>query len=205
MALKSFKCLECEGAFTREHYTGRHPAICSALCRNRRAFRKAKVKMRPKCIVPDCERSADYKKLGVCNSCYYRLKRTGTIERRPPKTMTLGTNGYVKILDHAHPLAARGYVYEHRAVLFAAIGPGPHRCHWCGVEVDWIKGFCRAGALVPDHLDGNKQNNDRANLVPACNPCNAARGLFMRWVMRHADDPFLWAMYLQAKKLAVAS
>jgi hypothetical protein len=30
--------------------------------------------------------------------------------------------------------------------------------------------------LVPDHLDGNRLNNDPANLVPACTPCNVMRG-----------------------------
>lgn len=28
------------------------------------------------------------------------------------------------------------------------------------------------GALVVDHLDGDKANNDIANLVPSCNTCN---------------------------------
>ena len=51
----------------------------------------------------------------------------------------------------------------------------------------------------PCDLDGNKQNNSLSNLVPACNPCNSARGLFMAWVRAHKDDPYLWAMYEAAR------
>jgi hypothetical protein len=30
--------------------------------------------------------------------------------------------------------------------------------------------------LCVDHLDGDRSNNDEANLVPACQPCNPQRG-----------------------------
>lgn len=38
-----------------------------------------------------------------------------------------------------HPLVTndRGQITEHRVVLYDAIGPGPHPCHWCGKLLDW--------------------------------------------------------------------
>lgn len=78
-----------------------------------------------------------------------------------------------------HPLRPPGssYIYEHRLVLWNKIGPGPHPCyHGCGRMIDWIPGAgARRGSLVVDHLDNSTQNNDPANLVPSCNPCNQGR------------------------------
>lgn len=116
---------------------------------------------------------------------------------------SLGTNGYVRLTLPNHPLAVRSYVYEHRAVLYDAIGPGEHPCHWCQRLVSWQRGRMGSGVLVPDHLDGDKANNNRANLVPACHDCNVRRGAFMRWLRDHSDDPTLWALLDSYRKLAV--
>lgn len=75
-----------------------------------------------------------------------------------------------------YPPDAR-YAYEHRLVLWEKIGAGSHPCHHCGVVVTWMpgrRGNVR-GALVVDHLDDNKRNNDPVNLVPSCSPCNRTR------------------------------
>ncbi len=78
-----------------------------------------------------------------------------------------------------HPVAhADGRVRVHRAVLYDKIGPGPHPCHWCGLSVDWYGD----PELHADHLDANTWNNDPANLVASCPPCNSAR------TMREADS-----------------
>lgn len=85
---------------------------------------------------------------------------------------------FVKIVGH--PLAdIRGWVAEHRVVLHDKIGPGEHRCHWCGKAVVWRQGrrpWRAEESLVVDHLDDNGQNNDFANLVASCVGCNGLRG-----------------------------
>lgn len=76
-----------------------------------------------------------------------------------------------------HPLAhKRGIVREHRVILYEKIGDGIHKCHWCGKEIEWqTLTNIQSDSLVPDHLDGNPQNNDPCNLVPSCNSCNSKR------------------------------
>ena len=80
------------------------------------------------------------------------------------------TSGYRGIYKPGHPLAdSTGQVYEHRLVLHAIIGDGPHGCRWCGKPVNWGDG------LYADHVDDNPLNNNPVNLVPSCNGCNINR------------------------------
>ena len=83
------------------------------------------------------------------------------------------TTTYLTVsVGEGHPLAqADGRTRVHRLVLFDAIGPGAHPCHWCQKIVHWEA----EPALVADHLDGNTWNNDPGNLVPACFVCNIHR------------------------------
>lgn len=105
-----------------------------------------------------------------------RLRAKETGPRRPKGTGYLRPDGYLQLGGmHDHPTAdCRGIVYVHRQVLYDAIGPGWHPCHWCGALVTWRKGFT-TDVLVADHVDFDRSNNDRTNLVPSCNICNATR------------------------------
>lgn len=111
---------------------------------------------------------------------YGRLRKRGSIgpaERRNvmPGTGSIDAYGYVIRHDPAHPLArAQGKVPEHRAVLYDTIGPQPQPCHWCGQVLMWTA-ESQGDRICVDHLDWNRQNNDPANLVPACLQCNAQR------------------------------
>ncbi len=77
-----------------------------------------------------------------------------------------------------HPLAPpSGAVAISRVTLYDRIGPGEHPCHWCGDLVEWMvgRGVRNPRALLVDHLDHDATNDDPANLVPSCNPCNSHR------------------------------
>ena len=196
--LRTRTCQVCSSEFSYPIGRGSDRKLCSDLCRNAR--RHANSKTKPLCVVEGCKNPRGYSD-GTCNSCYYRRRRTGTLDRPVYSHRTLATSGYILLSNqHGHPLANKhGSLYEHRKCLYDSIGPGQHRCHWCSGSISWIKGKCLRGSLVPDHLDGDKTNNDVKNLVPACNKCNCLRGLFMAWVMHHRDDPFLWEMYEKAR------
>lgn len=74
-----------------------------------------------------------------------------------------------------HPISPPcGVVAYYRLVLYDKIGPGTQACHWCGRSVVWTTGRA-PNALVVDHLDWNRRNDDPGNLVPSCNSCNARR------------------------------
>jgi len=78
-------------------------------------------------------------------------------------------------------------------VLYDAIGPGPHECHWnrvtgCGkVALEWGGGQ----GIVVDHLNGDTLDNRPENLVPSCKVCNTRRqkaGNPMEWNGCNADQ-----------------
>jgi len=88
-----------------------------------------------------------------------------------------------------HPLASPkdGRILEYRYILYEAIGPGVHKCHWCPNEVEWVLRVgsgSSVGELVVDHLDGDMHNNSPENLVVSCNNYNTLRGLMMSWMER---------------------
>lgn len=195
-------CAECGEDFEYERGFGRSVRFCSDFCRTKR--RHPNMLARPLCCVPGCPRPRQQRE--HCTTCYARLRRTGSTDAPRYRYRSLSSTGYVIVSDKSHPLTNKrnGILFEHRKVLYDAIGPGPHQCHWCQREVDWTIGPLRPHSLLPDHLDGDKANNAPENLVPSCNPCNGQRGMFMSWVRAHADDQVLWQMYQDAIRKGLA-
>lgn len=107
-------------------------------------------------------------------------QHAGHLGMRPGGIPATGTyitaQGYRSLTGQwDHPLRwANGEVLEHRKVLYDDIGDGPHECYWnhlsgCGkTELQWGG----TGGIHADHLDGDKLNNSRENLVPSCLSCN---------------------------------
>lgn len=179
-------CPTCGNEFSYPKGTGRDKKHCSRQCRQKFKImlRNKRMETLPFCSIPGCKNKAQRVKYGLCETHYYRLRRTGTTDVIPPKRRYMTREGYVKILSHGHVLADKaGHVYEHRKVLFDDIGPGKHSCFWCGVVLDWDCG-------IVDHLNDKKSDNRLENLVFTCNNCNRARGALIPFLRRMKSISF---------------
>lgn len=125
-----------------------------------------------KCVVDGCDGAIHYKNKGLCQKHYFRQWRYGTTDLiKFRKERIENPDGYQLLWLPDHPLAQKtGYVAEHRAVLYAAIGGGPMACELCAKSLTWKS--CHA-----DHIDSNVRNNDRSNLRPLCSKCNTHRNM----------------------------
>jgi hypothetical protein len=137
-------------------------------------------------------RDRDAKKRRTCKYCGAEMEHRAWLDHRvvcPDRPLSRHA-----IYRKGHPLGRgrHGKVATHRFVLYESIGAGPHECYWCGEEVEWTMGGagpgCPRGALAVDHVDGDRHNNELANLVPACNACNTLRGLIQGWEDRTGLD-----------------
>lgn len=150
------------------------------------------------CSINGCDKPARTILGKLCEMHYYRMRRNGNFDAPKDAPWGISSHGYqVKTVKSHATCGSNGLTYRHRMVLYDAIGPGQHNCHWCNAEIEWLAKGKRK--LVVDHVDANKLNNDIGNLVPSCSPCNANRGLFMNWVMKHQGDPFLLKLFNQAR------
>lgn len=122
------------------------------------------------CSIEGCERPRRSKGAKWCEMHYYRNRRHGDPGRvHEYAGRGRHSEGYSLVRAPDHPLAdSRGYVAEHRFVLYAAIGDGPHDCHWCGKTLEWT-------SIAVDHLNEVRTDNRIENLAASCIGCNAAR------------------------------
>lgn len=123
------------------------------------------------CVVPGCERK--HKGHGYCQRHLSRWKKGIPLDA-PGKQPAVHRYRAVKRPDH--PLAMKnGRVFVHRMVLHDTTGGARMPCFWCGRPLEWLRPKLHPGALVVDHRDHDRHNNDPANLLPSCNFCNAGR------------------------------
>jgi hypothetical protein len=129
------------------------------------------------CAIEGCTAPVEAK--GWCTKHYQRWKAHGdplALARREKGSGSVTSQGYLILTRPQHPLTNARGLFAHREVLYVKIGPGDHACHWCGKPVSWDLIFPEsANALVVDHVDHDKQNNEPANLVPSCGECNIKR------------------------------
>lgn len=133
------------------------------------------------CTEDGCGILARSKTASLCPKHYHRQYRHGSTTTVSDRTIS-ASNGrrYKAKYAPTHPLASRrGVVYVHRMVLFDAIGPGPHACHYCGTTVNWVRRG-EPQELLPDHVNNMGDDNRIENLVPSCRSCNTARGMQAR-------------------------
>lgn len=127
-----------------------------------------------KCCVEGCDKNVRSTNAQWCEMHYARMRRNGTLDKRPDPAPTLTSGGYLK---------AKGE-YVHRTVFFRENGRGEHACKWCGTRVSGTD-------LHVDHVDECKTNNSPENLVASCFMCNIKRS-------RHIRDKI---HYRQSKKI----
>ncbi len=135
------------------------------------------------CRVEGCPTPSRSSGSDLCPKHYHRQYRHGSVHRTA-LAVDAPSTGYVRRYRTAyrprHPLASKhGIVYVHRLALYEEIGAGPHACHWCGTEVDWLP-KCDPRRLVVDHLNSIGDDNRTENLVASCSRCNTARGVQAR-------------------------
>lgn len=121
-----------------------------------------------------------YRGVKLCQMHYHRKRRNGDFELEIEKKrrdlgysriyrITMPGKGYQRIYEPEHPLRdSRGYVAEHRAVVFGKYGDNLPDCELCGVGLSWST--CHI-----DHIDRDVKNNADSNLRPLCARCNTWR------------------------------
>lgn len=128
------------------------------------------------CSVLGCKKEVSYKADRLCQMHYFRRMRNGHFDLKETKLSKNGgkifrEDGYVLVKAPNHPLSGKkGFVFEHRKVVFSKFGWDLPPCEFCGRESDW-----NSRATHIDHIDENKSNNKPENLRVLCNPCNVAR------------------------------
>lgn len=183
--MKTKLCPECNSTFTCGDGRGTDRKYCGKPCYNAAHTRLAKERIAslPPCKVEGCIIAATRVGAGMCEKHYGRIRRNGSTAPRTPAYRYVNGKGYITLLEPSHPLAnTRGYVYEHRKVMYASIGEAPHKCYWCDTELHtWAR-------ITVDHLNECKSDNSLGNLVVSCNACNRYRGCMLPFLDRVTVD-----------------
>lgn len=128
------------------------------------------------CTVPGCGKPPRSNSADWCKMHYHRWYRHGSVDRVATGLRSGQARLYRTLTLPNHPLAdAAGKVWEHRVVLYAAIGLGLHPCHWCSTPVSWSSTRGDVDCLMVDHLNDVGDDNRPENLAPSCNACNSGR------------------------------
>jgi hypothetical protein len=180
-------CPVCKNPFSYEIGQGKDRKFCSPECYAENALRLKKEypKRYAPCSTEGCKNLANRVGLELCEACYGRLRRNGSVARRGAKLRSKNKAGYISlIMDHPLASPSTGCVYEHRKVVFDRVGAGPHPCYWCGKILEWSR-------IVIDHLNEVKDDNRFENLAISCSPCNRARGAILPFIKRMQKESFL--------------
>ena len=185
------RCAGCGVAMSHPEGRGKAAKYCGEGCRVTRGNQDRATRTYEECSVDGCCKPATRVTSVMCETHYYRKRRTGMTSLRPvtlsntvkptaelrviPETVE-HSGGYLMNYAPDHPLARGSHprVYQHRVVYYEHHGAGPFKCNWCACPVTWE-------GMHVDHVDDDKQNNDISNLVASCPTCNQARG---QWKMR---------------------
>jgi len=132
------------------------------------------------CSVEGCEKIATRKGAKMCEVHYYRKRRYNTTNlTNSRKPFLQHSGGYICEYDPNHPLSdKRGYVYQHRRVVYDYHENNPHlelKCEYCNRSLTWKVDKGDINKVFIDHRDENKRNNSLSNLVLSCMICNFSR------------------------------
>lgn len=116
-------------------------------------------------------------------TCYAESLRGTKVDGVAHRTRTL----------KGHPIAPPcGVLAVARINLYEKIGPGPHACNWCGIEVDWNRGRHAPGNLIADHLNWDATDDAPGNLVASCNLCNTHRHAHGAGLIGAEEPTVIW-------------
>src|SRR5438045_3814944 len=95
-----------------------------------------------------------------------------------PPAETVIRNGYEYTWDGLEYVAARREAYFNSDRGKAA----QQKCYWCAKALSSYGS--KATAVVIDHIDNDRLNNDPENLGASCRDCNLLRGKLDTWVAK---------------------
>jgi hypothetical protein len=139
---ESRKARRAARAASREELKAREREERARLREERRAARRAARPAPPPittvCSVARCDVLVRSRHSELCNTHYFRKRRTGSTDDPVHAMRFPASNGYIVAIRRGHELARYGgQAYEHRFVYYDLHGEGPFACHWCAKEVTW--------------------------------------------------------------------